>query len=204
MTSSASSAAFSARENGDLNQYWYSGVTIKALTSAALEACVSGSSSRSSGDGSGPHRVAFLSTPSLYFSLPAATRVGHSVLDIDTQWSKDPGFIRFDFNEDPTVALPPAALGAYDLVVIDPPFITEPVWRRYALAAHALLKGGAKGGVICTTVAENEGLLAELFVGCKSVPFQPSIPNLVYQYNTFTNVDPVPAALAVKNKEIPE
>ena len=192
---SMASAAFSTRENGDLNQYWYSGVTIKALATGALEAC--------KGGGAG-HRVAFLSTPSLYFSLPVAARVGHSVLDIDTQWSKDPGFIRYDFNEDPTVALPPSALGAYDLVVIDPPFITEPVWRRYALAAHALLKGGAKGGVICTTVAENEGLLAELFVGCKSVPFQPSIPNLVYQYNTFTNVDPVPAALAVKNKEIPE
>ena len=197
MASSASAAAsFSARENGDLNQYWYSGVTIKALATGALEAACQGAAVGG--------RVAFLSTPSLYFSLPVASRVGHSVLDIDTQWSKDPGFIRFDFNEDPTVALPPAAQGAYDLVVIDPPFITEPVWRRYALAAHALLREGAKGGVICTTVAENEGLLAELFVGCKPVPFQPSIPNLVYQYNTFTNVDPVPSALAVKNKEIPE
>jgi len=45
----------STSENGDFNQYWYSAKTIKAIVTE-IEAC-------------GAKRIAFLSTPSLYFSL---------------------------------------------------------------------------------------------------------------------------------------
>ncbi|RYH06746.1 hypothetical protein EON65_42520 [archaeon] len=31
---------------------------------------------------------------------------------------------------------------SFDVVVIDPPFITEDVWRKYAAAAKVLLKTG--------------------------------------------------------------
>ena len=47
-------------------------------------------------------------------------------------------------------------------------------------------------------------LLAGLFPGCAALPFQPSIPHLVYQYNTFSTARPPPASLAGKNPEIPE
>jgi hypothetical protein len=33
-----------------------------------------------------------------------------------------------------------------DMVVIDPPFITEEVWRKYSNTAHLLLKEGSTGG----------------------------------------------------------
>lgn len=193
------SAPFKTRENADLNQYWYSGQSISALCSGALE--LAGRCGLEKGR---EGRIAFLSTPSLYFSIPETLRSCHSLFDIDSQWASDPGFIRFDFNEDPTRSFPASALGAYDVVVIDPPFITEPVWRRYALAAQALLREGLQGLVICTTVAENEGLLRELFQGAVSLPFQPSIPNLVYQYNTFSNAYPFPFSLSQRNSEIPE
>ena len=122
------------------------------------------------------------------------------MLDLDEQWARDPGFVRFDFNDDPAAALPPSARGAFDVCVIDPPFITEPVWRAYAAAARALLRPG--GCVICTTVAENCALLAELFPGCVRASFQPSIPHLVYQYDTFSDAAPLPAALAAENPEL--
>jgi hypothetical protein len=187
-----------AAENAALNQYWYSCATIEALNAGALELAARGG-------GGGGGRVAFLSTPSLYFGLPADRREGHALLDIDAQWQSDPGFVRFDFNEG-AAGLPAAARGAFDVVVIDPPFITEAVWRRYAEAALALLRGAGNSGghVICTTVAENEALLAGLFPGCAALPFQPSIPHLVYQYNTFSTARPPPASLAGKNPEIPE
>ena len=189
-----------APEKAELNQYWYSAGTISALTSGALQAAAASAAARGQPAGSAG-RIAFLSTPSLFFSLPEAQRAGHSVLDLDMQWAQVPGFVRFDFTEEPA-ALPAACRGAYDVVVIDPPFITEPVWRSYAAHAQALLVPG--GSVLCTTVAENAGLLAQLFPGCAAVPFQPSIPRLVYQYNTFTTAVPVPEALAARNPEIPE
>lgn len=177
------------------NQYWYSRDTVIALVSAALELSARG------GGGTGSGRIAFVSTPSLYFSLPPHQRTNHSVLDIDEQWASDEGFISFDFNKG-VAGLPAKALGVFNVVVVDPPFITEPVWRAYAAACHALL--APNGTVVLTTVAENASLLAELFPGAARTPFQPSIPHLVYQYDTFCSADQLPAALAVKNKEIPE
>ncbi len=146
-------------------------------------------------------RIAFLSTPSLYFALPPAARAGHAVLDLDAQWAGDAGFVAFDFRAG-AAGLPAAARGAFAVAVIDPPFITEDVWRLYAEAAHALLAPG--GSVLCTTVAENGALLASLFPGAVALPFQPSIPHLVYQYNSFCSAAPPPAALAARNPEIPE
>ena len=181
-------------EKADFNQYWYSEKSIAALTSAAIQLASQGAA-----PGAPPRRVAFLSTPSLYFSLPAPARAPHVVLDLDEQWSADPGFHRFDFNEG-AAGVPAALRGAFDAVAIDPPFITAAVWEKYAEAARALLREG--GRVLCTTVAENEGLLAGLFPGCRAAPFQPSIPRLVYQYNCFCGGE-VPAAIAGLNPEIP-
>lgn len=53
-------------EDGDLNQYWYSAKTISAIV-AEIEA-------------SGAKRVAFLSTPSIFFSLTNPDIKANSVL----------------------------------------------------------------------------------------------------------------------------
>ena len=92
---------------------------------------------------------------------------------------------------------------------MDPPFITEEVWEKYATTVKLLLRhaptasadGGPEGKVILTTVAENEALLGRL-LGASLRAFQPSIPNLVYQYNVFTNY--TTEVLDQRNPEIPE
>ena len=84
-------------------------------------------------------------------------------------------------------------------MLIDPPFITEDVWRKYATTAKLLLAPG--GRVLASTVAENAPLMAEL-LGAKPLAFKPSIPNLVYQYNLFASYDA--PCLAERNPEIPE
>jgi len=56
---------------------------------------------------------------------------------------------------------------------------------------------------MCTTVAENEGLLDSLFGGVKPVRFMPSIPNLPYQYRLFLNYEPRSQGLHEWNDEIP-
>ena len=89
---------------------------------------------------------------------------------------------------------------AFDLVVIDPPFITREVWEKYAEAAKLLLK--TEGGhCFLSTIDENEAMIKEL-LGADRKKFRPSIPNLVYQYSlyaTFTS-----EGLEQKNPEIPD
>jgi len=96
---------------------------------------------------------------------------------------------------------------SFDMVVVDPPFITREVWERYAETSKFLLKEApafnAPGGMFLgTTVVENKDMINELLGGIPCA-FQPSIPNLVYQYNTYVNFDGC-TVLCQKNEEILE
>ena len=177
-------------EDGDYNQYWYSEPTIGRIIEALIE---NGGS------------VAFLSTPSLYFSLPDNLRSKSFVFDYDKKWESDRGFVFYDFNEPETI--PTNLLGTFDVVVVDPPFITHEVWQKYATTTKLLMKqgtatdGSPAGKVILTTVAENADLLNRL-LGASATAFLPSIPHLVYQYNLYTNYNS--EIFNKKNPEIPE
>ena len=70
------------------------------------------------------------------------------------------------------------------MVVVDPPFITEDVWKAYAQAIKMVLKEGGK--ILLSSIDENESMLKEL-LGVRKVNFRPSIPHLVYQYSFYTN-----------------
>lgn len=119
------------------------------------------------------------------------------VFDIDTQWRGDAGFERWDYRHAPEDAIRPELRGAFDGVVIDPPFICDTVWRAYAAAARLLLAEGGK--IVATTVAEKAGLLKSL-LGLRPAPFRPAIPNLVYQYDLFLNFEPT--SLGRANPEV--
>ena len=96
------------------------------------------------------------------------------------------------------------------MVLIDPPFITMDVWEKYTDAAKLLLisspscdseEGGNESSkVICSTVSENKDMMREL-LGVQPLPFQPSIPHLVYQYDMYANYDV--SVLCERNPEIP-
>eukprot|EP01038_Epipyxis_sp_PR26KG_P004828 gene4828-6766_t len=175
-------------EDADFNQYWYSNFTISKIVDEIIEL---------STQTDAPFRVAFLSTPSLYFSLPLPQRQNCMVFDYDKKWENDPGFVHYDFNSPDFI--PETTLVSFDLVVVDPPFITKEVWEKYATTSCLLLK--PQGKVILTTVIENADLLKDL-LQAKPTAFLPSIPNLVYQYNLFTNYDS--NIFSHKNPEIPE
>jgi 16S rRNA G966 N2-methylase RsmD len=68
------------------------------------------------------------------------------LFDYDTQWATEPRFVHYNY-EAPE-EFPAELRGTFDLVVIDPPFITEDVWRQYAVTAQLLLKpdGECHGG----------------------------------------------------------
>ncbi|KAL9179691.1 hypothetical protein ACHAXT_008981 [Thalassiosira profunda] len=175
-------------EKGDLNQYWYSRNTIETLCDAIREGL----------QGCNGSRVAFLSTPSLFFSLSLEEREHCTLFDCDSSWASCPGFQFYDYN-DPT-SVPGRLHGSFDLIVIDPPFITNTVWECYAITAKLLAREGT-GHILATTVWENALLMKDLF-GCEPAVFRPSIPRLVYQYSVFANFES--AILAQRNAELPD
>ena len=126
-------------EDGDHNQYWYSKFTIdKIIEDQILQHAVGGSPS-------GGLTIAFLSTPSLYYSLPEELRRNSYLFDFDTgpkekTWSTDRGYVFYDFHN-PT-EIPSHLLGQVDMVVIDPPFIVADVWMKYIETSKLLLKVG--------------------------------------------------------------
>ncbi|CAM9352794.1 unnamed protein product [Ectocarpus sp. 6 AP-2014] len=171
-------------ENGDLNQYWYSKATIDAIAAEVEEF------------GSGG--TAFLSTPSIYFSLDRDLRAKCKVFDLDTKWAKDPGFVLYDYTKPQDI--PETLRGTFDMVVVDPPFVTRQVWESYTAATKLLLRPGGAGLVLCSTILENAPFMEEL-LGASPCEFKPSIPNLVYQYSLYVNYDS--KRLASCNPEIP-
>ena len=59
------------------------------------------------------------------------------LFDLDSKFAKEPGFICYDFQRPEDI--PSNVHHAFDCVIIDPPFITEEVWRLYAAATKLLL-----------------------------------------------------------------
>jgi hypothetical protein len=168
----------------DLNQYWYSPKTIDVLVS---EIQMQGT------------KVAFLSCPSLYFALTDGDLRSRSKLfEFDRQWESDTGFVFYDFNHPDKI--PVGLWDAFDLVVVDPPFITREVWAKYAETIRLIAAKGCK--FLFTSVIENQAMLEELVETSLLVPeFQPSIPKLVYQYHCFVSFPP--ARLNSPNEELP-
>jgi len=122
--------------------------------------------------------IAFLSTPSIYFSLKdEEIKAKSKCFDFDLKFNKDPGCVFYDFNKPEDLA--PELKGAFDMVVIDPPFTTREVWEKYTVAAKYLLE--PEGKVLLSTIDENEGFIDEL-LGSKTCAFTPSIPLQSKQY----------------------
>ena len=216
------------------SSYRYSAPTIAAMLAGFREICplvtvstdssstTNPDSTSSTSDVPSPiqKRAAFLSTPSLYFSLPPNERYAkinpssipidtsstntnaHIVFDYDTvAFDKDIGFCFYDFHKPEKIPL--QYHHQFDLIIIDPPFITEEVWKAYAITAKLLLrKENNDQHILGTTVAENLSLLQSLFPSIHRNKFQPSIPHLVYQYDLYTTWDSPTFNKA--NPEIPE
>ena len=175
-----------AGSNADLNQYWYSANTIATLVQAVREVPRAGARLR----------CAFVSTPSLFFAMDPQECIDCRVLDYDRALGANyEQYVFYDFHE-PT-KLPAELAGAFGLVVIDPPYIEQDVWRQYSKTAKFLL--AEDGFVLGTTILENATLLHEL-LGVRPNNYLPSIPHLPYQYATFTNYQT--AALQQRNPEV--
>ncbi|CEG41902.1 n6-adeninemlase domain containing protein [Plasmopara halstedii] len=178
-------------EKEELNQYWYSADTVAALAKEAIE-----ETPEQSG------RIAFLSTPSVYFACRNQQRDDLTtrecfLFDFDSKFAPEGRFfVPFDFKKPENV--PEKLAGTFDFVIVDPPFVTHEVWELYAKTIKLLLRS-KNSKVLLTTIEENATVIYNL-LGCRLRTFKPSIPHLVYQYAIYTNYES--PSLDIVNPEI--
>ncbi|CAK82102.1 unnamed protein product (macronuclear) [Paramecium tetraurelia] len=160
-------------EDSTLNQYWFSEQTIEFLVDHIESIYQNG------------QKIAFLSTPSIYCSLKnQEVKQNSALFEFDLKLNKEKGFVFYDFNK-PIEGLEQFK-NTFDIILIDPPFITEEVWGKYAQTINYIKKEDAK--ILCCSIKENAKMLYELI---KVVPqqYKPSIPHLIYQYDFYCNYE---------------
>lgn len=174
-------------ENPNFNQYWYGPETIDAMVEEIRLLAANRSADESLGR---PLRVACVSTPSVHFALDQSSNLESTLFEWDSKLVRQAGDhgVMWDYS-DPAV-WPEGRFGMFDLVVMDPPFITEEVIRAYSTFALKLADPKASGYYIFSSIAENEEMINAALPGCKAVPFKPYIKNLVYQYSFYCNFAP--------------
>lgn len=158
-------------EKAEYNQYWFSEKTIEFLVKQ-IEINIKSDS-----------KVALVSCPSVFFSLPKQVQEQSYLFDIDTKLiAKHPNGVYFDFND--YTALDTKFHEFFDFVLIDPPFIAKEPWQKFADFSKLISKKESK--VLTCSIFENKELLDHL-LNLKPCVFKPSIPHLVYQYSFYSN-----------------
>ena len=106
-------------ENELYNQYWFSEDTIKFFIEQVTKY--------------GKEKIGFIATPSIFFTLSKEMQNKSYVFDIDEKLTKKhPNGRKYDFNDGDYEAKFPDLKHSFDYLVIDPPFITEEAWSKFA------------------------------------------------------------------------
>jgi len=133
-------------------------------------------------------KIAFVSTPSIFFSLEPSLRDQSYLFDLDDRLIKrHPNAFKFDFNNFEELSKEEKILSQFDFVVVDPPYINEPSWTKFAEFVN-LIANKENVKILTCSIAENS-LMLEKLLNLKMKKYQPSIPHLVYQYNFFANYE---------------
>lgn len=161
-------------ENWQLSQFWYDEVTVQSLVKV-IDKMVANSG-----------RVALISCPTLFVPVKRqiATRATVSLLEYDRRFEVHaPDFIFYDYNL--PEKLPPEVLHSYDLVVADPPFLSEECITKTSQTIRLLAKDKV---VVCTGAIMKENV--ERLLDLRQCQFQPRHRNnLANEFSCYANFD---------------
>uniref|UniRef100_A0A1A7WU68 EEF1A lysine methyltransferase 1 n=1 Tax=Iconisemion striatum TaxID=60296 RepID=A0A1A7WU68_9TELE len=169
-------AVGAVEEDWRMSQFWYSDDTAARLAEEVI---------REAGEGG---RIACVSSPSVYQKLKqgvmaGSERVYASVFEYDRRFATyGEDFVFYDYNE--PLALPPSvAQQSFDIVLADPPYLSEECLRKVAQTIQYL----SKGKVLLCTGAIMEGLAKQL-LDVKMCGFLPKHSrNLSNEFRCFVN-----------------
>ncbi|XP_015118254.1 EEF1A lysine methyltransferase 1 [Diachasma alloeum] len=159
-------------EDWQLSQFWYDDETVNTLVKGAIRA--------TGVDG----KIGLISCPTLYKSLKrnAGDRTV-TLFEYDTRFSifvKD--FVRYDYKS--PLNLPRDMSSMYDLVIADPPFLSEECLTKTAVTMKFLTK---KNMVLCTGAVMED--LAGRLLDLRKCKFEPhhknNLANEFYCYSNF-------------------
>ena len=179
-------------EKENFNQYWFSENTIDFIVKQIEKNGI---------------KVAFVSTPSVFFSVKEELQKNGILFDYDDIFSKKTkNAVKFDYREYDKIT---DFDNTFDFILVDPPYINEEAWTKYSEFVKKIAKTRRdennniviEAKILTCSIAENQEILSKL-LNLKIRKFQPSIPNLVYQYNFFSNYED--EEFEKKNEEIIE
>ncbi len=164
-------------EKEDFNQYWFSETTIEFIVNQIEKY---------------GKRVAFVSTPSVFFSVNENLQKNSVLFDYDEIFTKkSKNAVKFDYRDYDNIT---DYDNSFDFVLVDPPFINEEAWTKYANFIKKISKKNEEDNtildckILASSIAENQEILSRL-LNLKMRIYQPSIPHLVYQYNFYSNYE---------------
>ncbi|CAB3248683.1 unnamed protein product [Arctia plantaginis] len=161
-------------ENWQLSQFWYDEATVQSLVKVV---------DRTIQDGG---RVALISCPTLF--VPVKRQLGDrasvTLLEYDRRFEVHaPDFIFYDYKT--PQKLPPEIFNSYDLVVADPPFLSEECITKTSETIKLLAKDKI---VICTGSIMRENV--EELLNLKICKFQPRHRNnLANEFSCYANFE---------------
>ncbi|XP_029500234.1 EEF1A lysine methyltransferase 1 [Oncorhynchus nerka] len=163
-------------EDWRMSQFWYSDETATRLVEEVIQEAGKGG------------RIACLSAPSVYQKLKQGVVEGSDgvsavVLEYDRRFATyGQEFIFYDYNE--PLALPEdVAPQSFDVVLADPPYLSEECLNKVAQTVKYLAKGKV---LLCTGAIMEEH--AEKLMGLKICSFLPKHnKNLANEFRCFTN-----------------
>ena len=162
------------KEDWQLSQFWYDEETRKQLALEAIEQTFLDAF------------IGCISAPSAYLGLKKLETAQRSlfVFEFDKRFDVfGQEFVFYDFNA--PLAFDDDLLGAFDFLVVDPPFLSDECWSKTSQTVKALLKPGGKI-LICTGQIMTEKVGKEL--NCALTDFEPKHQNgLANEFKCFIN-----------------
>ncbi|EDV24898.1 Protein-lysine N-methyltransferase n6amt2 [Trichoplax sp. H2] len=161
-------------EDWQLSQFWYDNQTAETLAKEAIKASNNGS-------------IACLSCPTLYRKLVELNpdNVQYIIFEYDKRFEiYGDDFIFYDYNEPMKF---PSSVGknSFDVVVADPPFLTEECLTKTACSIRYLTKDKI---ILCTGLKMQT--LAERLLNLNVCQFRPKHANkLGNEFGSFTNYE---------------
>ncbi len=165
------------KEDWELSQFWYSHATTDTLGNLVKKI------TPDSG------LVVCLSCPTLFFHLAQDWKEDKvRLLEFDDRFSTSPAYNRYDYKS--PLSLPTDLIGNVDVIIVDPPFLSEECWTKFALSIRKLGKPNVKI-IACT------GLVMKDFINrllkLVLVEFEPTHRNgLSNDFGCFLNFDECP------------
>ena len=133
-------------------------------------------------------RVAFISCPTLFNHFVKVNKgaVDSVLLEYDDRFGyHGNNFIKYDYNE--PLALPKEMKGQFEIVVADPPFLSEECLSKFAVTIKFLARDKV---LLCTGAVMEE--LAVRLLGVKPCNFQPKHErNLGNDFKCYVNFESI-------------